>query len=420
MTSLSKYTLAEKGLLASSFLMPFVLVIRDQLIPPFILLFFLTTIPLWKSGKRLTNLVLPITLGIFYLLHVISIFYSEDWNYGGQDLMTKLSYLLFPLFAILLKGGRKLVYNGIVWGLIIASGISMIFSLVRAIVLEGGLSGTAFQSNHYGLNMHASYLALLFIFSGVFLWNQKLKGKTGLLIKMAYTGLIVISVFYLRSLGAFICIALILMILPVWKAIQDRNWKWYLLLPCYAVLFLLGIYLSPKISNDFQTSLSKVGTYYQSPEQFLLDNKNNTESNTVRLVTWTLSSRILRDYPFGGGIGDVKIILEKYYRSYGYTYYVHYKLNPHNQYLQTGIAVGWPGVLILLFIFYRMLALSFRKKHLPLFILAACFFVSCLFESMLERQVGVIAFSMTLMLTSFLSSDTFVSNQSTKIENNDQ
>ena len=377
--------------------MSFVLVVHDQLISPFIVLFCITMIPFIKGQKNRTGRLMLFLLLGFYVIHIISLEYSVNWEYARADLMTKFSYVVFPLVALLVSIRLDLILKGIRWGLIIASAFSMGFSLVFAFIIEGGFSGDAFKANVYGLNMHPSYLALIFIVSTAFIWSEKMNFKGALFLKIAYTVLMIISLFYLRSLGAFVCVAGIICVLPIWKALKSENRKWYLLIPLYLLCFFIAIKASPKIENDINTSLSTLSIWKQSPEQFLLENKNNMESNTVRLVTWTLSSRIVAEYPFGVGIGDVKDVLKKRYRSYGYTYYAHYELNPHNQFLQSGIAIGWIGVILLLSLLLLMLFYSFRVHHLPLFIAALCILISSLFESILERQVGVILTSILLM-----------------------
>ncbi len=392
----------EIFLFASCFLMMLVFVLRDQFITPFILLFFVASLFFMKGEKHRSARWLAIVLIAFYGFHLISLGYSNNWMYAGSDLMTKLSYLVFPLFILFVRKGFDLIMKGIRWGLIVGCFFSMTFSFLRAFIAEGAaLSGEAFNANFYGLNMHPSYLALLFIIACAFLWQERISFKGAFLLKLVYTGLVVLSMFYLRSLGAFVCVAAIMCVFPVWKSIKTKNWKWLLILPVYAMLFVLGIISSAKIANDVNTSLTRLGDWSTSPEQFLLDNKNNMESNTVRLVTWTLSARLVSEHVFGVGIGDVKDELEQKYRSYGYTYYAHHELNPHNQFLQTGIALGWIGALILFVFLILLMFYTFKANHLALFLAALCIFVSCLFESMLERQVGIILTGILTMYAAF-------------------
>lgn len=388
----------ERLLFASSFLMLFVFVLFDQIVPPLILIFFLTSIPFWRGDFNFKGLLLAGSLCVFYLLHVLSLTYSQNWEYAQGDLMTKLSFLLFPLMIVIIRDGYKVIVSGIKWGLILGSTYSMVYSLLRALLNLKGVDGDPFFPSNYALNMHTSYLSLIIIIAGFFFWQEKLNWKGEWVLKIAYTLLALLSLLFMRSLGAFVCLGSIIIIYPIWHALKRRNYRWLLVLPLLALLFFVGVKNSPRIENDFTTTINKAKTWNDSPEKFLLANKNSPESNTVRLVVWTLSSRILKDHPFGVGIGDVKDELEKKYRSYGYTYYAYNHLNPHNQFLQTGIAMGWLGIITLVLLFGVMFFYSFRLNDIALFLSSACILISCLFESMLERFVGVTLLCTVVML----------------------
>jgi O-antigen ligase len=108
------------------------------------------------------------------------------------------------------------------------------------------------------------------------------------------------------------------------------------------------------------------------------------------------------DNPFGVGLGDEKDLLVREYYKHGYTGYAERRLNPHQQFLQTGISIGWLGMITLLILFISIIVASFRTGNLALFIGAICISVSCLFESMLERQVGVIFLSILVFYIAIL------------------
>lgn len=389
-------TWQEKLLIVSSALMVMVLIIKDQLIPPFILLFALSTIPFWKGKKNVSLKKVVFPMIVLFLLYAISFFFAVNKASGILQLTTRLSFLIFPVLALVMANGSTSARFGLKWGFILGSGVSMLFSLIRAMIIERGFSGEAFMSNVYGLNMHPSYLALIFLFASALLFVDKSTSKWIKIGKWAFLGLTVISLFYLRSLGAFVCIAAIFTALPIWKALKTKNWKWILTLPLYGVIFFVGLKSSDRISNDVAASLNSVGVWAKSPSQFIENNVNNIESNTVRLVVWTISTNMIIENPFGVGLGDENDLLMREYYKHGYTGYAERRLNPHQQFLQTGISIGWLGILTLLTLFISLIIASYRTGDLALYIGAICISVSCLFESMLERQVGVIFLSILL------------------------
>lgn len=386
-------TWQEKSLIVAGAMMVIVLILKDQLIPPFIVLFTLSTVPFWKGEKHIHLKKLVFPLIVLFVLYAISFFFVVNKSQGILQLTTRLSFLIFPLLALAMSNGSKFVQQGLKWGFIVGSGTSMLFSFFRAVITEGGFSGEAFHASVYGVNMHASYLALIFIFASALFFTDKSTSKWMKIGKWAFLGLTVVSLFYLRSLGAFVCVAAIFTALPIWKALTTKNWKWLLTLPIYALIFLVGLKSSPKISNDVEASFDRVGEWAKSPSAFIDSNVNNIESNTVRLVVWTISTNMIIDNPFGVGLGDENDLLMREYYKHSYTGYAERRLNPHQQFLQTGISIGWLGILTLLILFVWLIISSFKTENLALFIGAICISVSCLFESMLERQVGVIFLS---------------------------
>ena len=192
-------TWQEKLLIVSSALMVMVLIIKDQLIPPFILLFALSTIPFWKGKKNVSLKKVVFPMIVLFLLYAISFFFAVNKASGILQLTTRLSFLIFPVLALLMSNGSTSARFGLKWGFILGSGVSMLFSLIRAMMIEGGFSGEAFMSNVYGLNMHPSYLALIFLFACALLFVDKSTSKWIKIGKWAFLGLTVISLFYLRK-----------------------------------------------------------------------------------------------------------------------------------------------------------------------------------------------------------------------------
>lgn len=383
-------------LILTSAMMVMVLILKDQIIPPFILLFALSTIPFWKGDKEIRTKIVVFPLVVLFSLYAIMFCFAGNKDQGTLLLTTKLSFLIFPILALGLSSGTKFASLGLKWGFILGSGVSMLFSFLRATFTEGGFSGDAFRSSVYGVNMHASYLALIFIFACSLILIDKTPVKFIKIGKWFFLGLTIISIFYLRSLGAFVCVAAIFCALPVWKMLKTSNWKWLLTLPAYFLIFFIGLKSSPRINNDVSASLHSTAKWAESPSQFIADNVNNIESNTVRLVVWTISTNVIIANPFGVGTGDENDLLMREYYKHGYTGYAERRLNPHQQFLHTGISIGWLGMLVLLLVFVFSIVQSFKTDNLALFIGAICISVSCLFESMLERQVGVLFLSILI------------------------
>ena len=146
----------------------------------------------------------------------------------------------------------------------------------------------------------------------------------------------------------------------------------------------------------------------------------NTAVNglTLRLIQWRFGIDILNEtdaWATGTGPGRSQALLDEKYIEYGlYTGnadlgdsgYLGY--NFHDQYIETMVNTGIPGVIIL---FGMMFLILLRRAEmyifpLPAFIVTAIFFIT---ESALERQAGIVIF--TLMLSSLKNIQSPYSNR---------
>lgn len=67
--------------------------------------------------------------------------------------------------------------------------------------------------------------------------------------------------------------------------------------------------------------------------------------------------------------------------------------NPHNQFLQTGLEIGLLGLAVLLLLLVLVFVRAVRSGDLILTVLTASLVFNCLFESMLQRQSGIVFYT---------------------------
>lgn len=170
-----------------------------------------------------------------------------------------------------------------------------------------------------------------------------------------------------------------------------------LIIPLLLILGTFAIRKLPAISGELTKTYTTVQEYRNDPDEFIRKKVRWNESNTVRIVVWNFSFDIIAQNPAGVGTGDVKDRLFREYRSHGYDLFAEKGLNAHNQFFQTGISIGI-GAMLLLFLVIIGPVLLARKNLNPV---SAAFviliFMTCLFESYLERQAGIIFFSFMLV-----------------------
>lgn len=111
--------------------------------------------------------------------------------------------------------------------------------------------------------------------------------------------------------------------------------------------------------------------------------------------------------PWGVGAGD-RTVLYSYYTEHEATHRILPK-DPHNQYADTLMTTGIPGLLILLSIIFYPFILIFKGKRFSISVdndrwvlciamVLLCSIITALFESLLERQLGLLFFSLTYCL----------------------
>ena len=119
----------------------------------------------------------------------------------------------------------------------------------------------------------------------------------------------------------------------------------------------------------------------------LENQKKDTKPKADRPLIYSNALNLIGQNPIlGAGTGDVKQVMNDLYKSHGIT---EGNLNPHNQFLQTAIALGCVGLLLLLMI-YLCFALRLFDRGAWLLVSAVLLSAVCMLtESVLERQMGV-------------------------------
>jgi O-antigen ligase len=129
----------------------------------------------------------------------------------------------------------------------------------------------------------------------------------------------------------------------------------------------------------------------------------STNSTSIRFGIYKCVYKIIKENPIlGHGIGDVKNKLKECYtNTSGILLKENY--NSHNQYLSIWLSNGIVGFIIfILFLLINYKKAINKKNHLFLSLLIF-FTITMLFENILERQSGVILFSLAINFFGFIN-----------------
>jgi O-antigen ligase len=114
---------------------------------------------------------------------------------------------------------------------------------------------------------------------------------------------------------------------------------------------------------------------------------------TLRMEIWDDALTVYQKSPIiGFGTGDGDQALLDQYQTDNFQQAIEENLNPHNQFIQTGIAIGALGILLVLAILFYPFSL-WKKQYVFGLMFSAISFMFFMTESVLEKQSGVVAFS---------------------------
>ena len=380
----------------------FVLPLHGRLVPPVIALIVLNWLlefnfkekynRIKKSGHR-KNLL---AFGLLYLLYIIGTSYSNVL-YGQEgaffDLEVKLSLLLFPLLfsTIDFQSFGKGFYNSVLGFFVVGSffsGMLLIgFSFFEFI--NGTGDSSLFFYSRLSRWWHPSYLALYFAFSIATLIVRLIdKTEISKNERLLYFFLIfcfqVFIILLSSKAGILATLIMYLTIIAFLLIKRKSNYKKRIWIPLVlSISFFLSMVPFPQSYGRFisvKTAIEQKGTAQT----------NTHESSAARVLVWQSALEVIKSNPvFGVGTGDVKQELGKTYKTGADENY----LNAHNQYIQTTMALGIIGLMVLLLSFLLPAIISFKRNYLLylLFLVLAGFHF--LVESMLERQAGVVFYA---------------------------
>ncbi len=308
----------------------------------------------------------------------------------------KLSLLIFPLLFATMeddvideKGLYRIFYSYLIGSV----GVTLVVLVWAFMNFTRTNSTEVFYYKYLSAFQHPSYLAmnLDFAVAGIiFILLSKGKDLSKRLRKL----LIMLIVYFfaiiimLASKAGIISLLMVLVFSIASIIIYRKDY----------VIGLLFLFIVP---------FSFIGAYYVFPNTFTRINKttdvvtgasqydsNTSEGTGERLLIWGASLELVRKNPIlGVGTGDVKDVLLQKYQEKGITNAYLLRLNAHNQYLQTTIALGILGLLVVLGCLFLPLYEALRQKNILVFLFILIVAFNLLVESMFERQAGIVFYS---------------------------
>jgi O-antigen ligase len=329
---------------------------------------------------------------VFYLLHVLGLLYTTNYNFAFSDLGMKASFLLFPiLFSFTrFEFNLKSLFQFLNVSLALAALSILSFAFGRMMYYEGHFKISYILENEISLFYHRGYWSTyLSIFSAISLYFAIEYKKYRWINSGAFLILTLVSLLTLSKAGALLLIILISVVFLQF-ILKKLSLKFKLLsIGSLLLIFSLLLFSNNPLSSRFNE-------IYKAFSTFKTENNTTIESNASRLIMWSTSTKLIKEnFLLGVGTGDVKDALKAKNLELGNTGVVEKNLNAHNQFLNTWVQIGVIGFLALcLIIFFQFKA----KSNFEMKLFAFGFAFSMLFESFVESQAGIIPFALLTSL----------------------
>ena len=350
---------------------------------------------------------------LFYLLHILSFFLSENKAYAGSDLQTKLSFVLFPLLFLGSEGFSFVKHTWIEKSFLLGVLVSILFCVYFALInsfnnpYTGGTFNISIWSDMLGRDwwwlivsgnsyfnyslfshfLHPSYYALYLTFAAaLIIYRDRSTGYSiqNKLVRNILVLVLFIVVFLLQSRAGLVGI----FVFAIWSlVIGSRRTKFTML---YASLIIV-IGLVVLFTGRFERVTNNISSLSYS----------NLKKTEIRFSIWSEAVHLISAKPiFGHGTGDAKAELVNNFQKANLKDAVEKEFNAHSEYIEVLIQLGFIGLIVLVAVFIHPLLNSNVDK--PLYILfMALVALHFIFESMLERMAGV---SFIMYFWSYLNS----------------
>jgi len=347
-----------------------------------------------------------------YIFHLIGMTYTEHVSLGINDLTEKLSLLLFPFLFAKAKPINRNFRRYAIIAFAIGCAVSVIISfIISGVAYSESRNIGEFYMSEFSPFFHPSYFAMYINLAIAILLTVVTSFKFS---KLQLVLLWVLILFFSLSLvfptskmGFIVFTFLVGFFLLKW-ATQKAFFKLNTLL-----LLLVGLSTLAFIKFD-PVAQSRVNSAIEFVDgEKKAEETNQIESNAARIFAWKATLSEIGKHPFGVGTGDVNVVLENHFRENGLEELAEKGLNPHNQYLQSALALGIPALLWFLYSLLYPFGKIFRSKDWLYAFFLCMMALNLLVESMLEKQSGIIFFAFFNALfffsASLISTDTNIS-----------
>lgn len=352
------------------------------------------------SSKHLPSLALGMIV-FYWLLLLASMLYSNDTATGWEILRLKAVMLIFPL-SFLLTDTRWLtprLLRGV--GYAFLAGLIAMFLYHTAVAVRGMLHGASFGSVFSPAfdPRHHAYTAIYIAAALAFVYHVLYSRWQGIprwlrIVMIAAVPLLIFYTILVNSRAGMLTLYILEAACTVHFALSRRRW-WQA-----AIMALLLAGFTVGVEHALPGHGSRVVDTIE-------DVTSDEPSDARVMINGSSLDAALKQPVLGYGVGDYRHCLVEQFNEDDWEYGVTNEFNAHNQYVETVLAIGFVGMLPFLAMLLLPLWTAWRRRHNALWLVLLLTFVVCfnlLFESMLERQMGLLFIAPLLSITALIVS----------------
>jgi len=281
-----------------------------------------------------------------FWVYAFGLLYTENMDYGILDIILKFSFLVFPVIFGLLSTKQISIKN---FHLILQSFVALtfisallcLFNASNKYMIQG--ESAVFFYSQLSIRMHPSYYALYLNLALIIMLDQLLdiNSISYKSIRITYKILIpffIVFIILLESKAGLLSLFSILAFVSLYVFIYQKKMKKAL------VYTSLSIVLISTIFTLIPNSTNRIDAVVESVEE--TGTAENHSVSVARIYLWQAAWDLFKEKPlFGYGTGDVKDVLLQEYSLQNNNRALSQNYNPHNQFLQSSVAVGIWGFL---------------------------------------------------------------------------
>lgn len=350
---------------------------------------------------------------------------DSDKTFRFSAIEKKLSFLIFPFLLANIRGYDKkqiLIFFYVYIIVIVSSTLIALSAGLYNTISSGSLHFYDSEnqvvynnfmyhrlSSYVGIHAvyYAEYVLLSFIMWVSFCYNNFINWPIKRRILAILLGSYLIGIMFLLESAAILIILLAIIIMftiyYLYKA-KDR-----ISMRMKIAIVVVGAFFVIVLADRAITKIGSKAEFFT----YDLSQPGGGEWNGInlRLAKWNVAKLAIKDnWLIGVGPGNTTPTLDGYYEKVGFSYALQQHYNPHNQFLQTFLALGIVGVLILILVFFVSIRHSLNKKDSVMFLFVISYLLFSMSESTLAVNKGIVFFSFFLSFFSYLtykSSDYF-------------